>query len=70
MVGPVFVLSEFCLISELFNKIRPYFPTMKYLLYLTQISLAVRAQEIESFMNDLQKNLELQTDEPVEFKLR
>ena len=59
MVGPVLLLSEFCLISELLDKIRSYFPTMKDLLYLTQISLAGRAQEIELFMNDLQTNLEL-----------
>ena len=62
MVGPILLLSEFCLISELLDKTCSYFPAMKGLFYLTQISLGGHAQEIESFMNDLQTNLEQQTE--------
>ena len=56
MVESVLLLSEFCLIWELLNKMHSYFPTMKDLFYLTQISSAGRAQEIESFMNELRMN--------------
>ena len=39
-----------------------YFPIMKYLSQHTQISSAGRAQELETFMNDLQTNLEAQKE--------
>ena len=53
MVGPILLLPEFCLLSDLSDQIRSYFPVMKDQFYHTQISSAGRAQEIEPFMNDL-----------------
>ena len=47
MVGPVLLLSEFCFISELLDKIRFYFPIMKDLFYHPKISTAGCAREIE-----------------------
>ena len=60
MVGPILLLPEFYLISGLLDEIRPYLPIIKDLSQHTQISSTGRAQELESFMNDLQTNLETQ----------
>ena len=62
MVGPILLLPEFYLITGLLDEIRPYLPIIKDLSQHTQISSTRRAQELESFMNDLQTNLEAQKE--------
>ena len=62
MVGRILLLPEFCCISDLSEKICSYFPITKDLFYHTQINSAGCAQQIQSFMNDHQTNLEAQTE--------
>ena len=61
MVGRILLLPEFCRISDLSEKICSYFPITKDLFCHTQINSAGCGQQIQSFMNDHQANLEAQT---------
>lgn len=62
MVGPILLLPELCLILSLSDEICSYFPITKDVSRHTQISSTERGQELLSFMNDHQTNLQAEKE--------